>query len=207
MIHWFRDNGWKYPEMGTPFTVPFLTEELGLDPESRHETNRVYTVIRSMLKQAQKHYMKNRGYFNGENRYDNWDAFMVSLNNNDIYVFMSKREKKQVYYIQPSFQELEQIDYDRVKKHLKSVITVIDDMTERDEKLLSSGRPAGELLDATRTVNNVYLLNGHFKGKKVDVVDQRYHKCPFCQDRKFTSLAQLQRHMIYKHKMERKRND
>lgn len=207
MLHWFRDNGWHYPEMGTPFTVPFLTNELGMDPESRNDTGRVYNIIRYMLKQAQKHYMKNKGYFDGENKYDNWDAFMVSLNNNDIYVFMSKREKKQVYYVQPSFQELESIDYDRVKRQLSGVVTVVDEMTERDEKLLSSGRPAGELLDASRKVNNVYLLNGQYKGKKVDLVDQRYHKCPFCKDRKFTSLAQLQRHMIYKHKMERKRHD
>lgn len=207
ICRWVRENGWQYPNMGTPFTVPYLTNELGLDPESRHDTNRVYQIIMYMRSQATKHYIKNRGFFKGENKYENWDALMISLNNKDIYVFMAVREKRQVFYIQPNFQELEKMDYERVLKHLGSLATVVTDMTERDEILLSSGRPAAELLDASRTMKNVYLLNGKYAGKKMDVVDQQHHKCPFCKDRKFTSLSQLQRHMVYKHKMERKRND
>ena len=92
-------------------------------------------------------------------------------------------------------------------QQLKGLATKIKEMIEYDEKILSSGRPAAELLDATDKVRNVYLLNGKYKGKQVDVTDQKYHKCPFCKDRKFTSLAGLHRHMIYKHKMERKRHD
>jgi hypothetical protein len=160
-----------------------------------------------MLKQALNEYIKNNGHFEGKNRYENWDAFMITLNNKDIYVFLSVREKKQVYYVQPTLQELEQLSYERVMRQLKGLATVVKEMVEYDENLLSSGRPAAELLDAADKIKKVYMLNGKYKGKEVDVVNQTYHKCPFCKDRKFTSLAQLQRHMVYKHKMERKRHD
>ena len=207
VIRWIRTNGWNYPNVGTPFTAPFLTEEIGLDGANRFDVQRVYNILRIMLKDAQKHYIKNNGYFQGENKYENWDTFMHNLNANDIYVFISKYENKQRYYIQPSFQELEKLSYDRLRKQLKGLVTVVKEMVEYDEKLLTSGRPAAELLDATKTVDNVYLLNGKYEGKEVGVVSQSHHNCPFCTDRKFTSLAGLQRHMIYKHKLKRKRND
>ena len=146
----------------TLFNIPILCEELGLNPDSRKDYNKVYNEIKIQRNGLILLYKKWKklGKLKGMNCYVAWNIMLKNYNQNDKYVFLSKYDKKIKcnYYIQPSFYELEEMDRNRLNNQWKGIISVMDEMkTVGAQLVLSDGKrePVENLLKAGKKVDNL----------------------------------------------------
>jgi len=133
-----------------PFTIPLLTEYLGYNPDSRHDTTMVYQdVILYWRKKALEYYnvLKKLGFLN-VNHYEAWDIFLYNYNQSDAYVFLFDDERSS--YIQPDMIKLERMDRSRIKKQWDGILNVMDEMKVEDALFLTDGVqcPVAELEQA-----------------------------------------------------------
>lgn len=147
---------------GTLFNVPMLCEELGLNPDSRSDYNKVYSVILSWRNGLIDYYNKQKtiGTLIGMDRYEAWDVMLGNYNKNDAYVFLSTHDKETniKYFIQPSFDMLENMDIKRIEKQWKGIKTMLEEMQTVGAQLkLSDGsrQPVTKLLKAGRKVDSL----------------------------------------------------
>jgi len=151
---------------GTLFDVPMLCKQIGLNPDSRSDYNKVYSIILSWRNGFIDFYnkLKITGMLDGMNRYEAWDTMLDNYNKNDAYVFLSKYNKKEKvkYFIQPGFVELESLDKKRLEKQWKGIGTVIDEMLVFDARLIlpdGSRKSVSELLKAGKKVDKLLPRN------------------------------------------------
>lgn len=162
----YRMSKWLKLNKSDYFDVPYLCEQIGMNPAFVSDRNKVYGGILYWRSRFINEYYKwkKAGKFEGKNRYDAWAVMLHNYNQNDAYVFLSKWDKKLKtrYYIQPSFYELEAMDRKRLEKQWKGIGTIIEEMMLFDARLiLPSGerKPIRELLEAGKSVGE--LLNPH----------------------------------------------
>lgn len=164
-----KASKWLHDNKNVAFNNPILTEAIGLNPESRSDTQAVYqTVICSWRKHFIDLYKKwkKAGLLDGKNPNDAWDIMTYNFNQNDAYIFLYDRETG--YYKQPDFSEIETMDRGRLEKQWKGIGTVIDEMMVCNAQLiLSDGtrKPITDLLKAGTKVDR--LLDRHEEGKDV----------------------------------------
>jgi len=165
----YRASSWFRRNKSSPFTVPFLTEQLGLNREKSKDVNLVYRdVICYWRKKAIKSFIdikKQGGFPKGKTRNEIWDIFLRNLNQNDIYVFLFDHDCG--YYVQPNFSELENLDRTRLIKQWKGIKTVLDEMDIYDARVLLDSKPkkVEELRDTGEKFDKA-LLQGK---KEVDL--------------------------------------
>jgi len=147
---------------GTLFNVPSLCEELGMNPDSRTDYQKIYGVIKSWRDGFISKYnkMKEAGALNDMTRYEAWDIMLHNYNKNDAYVFLSIYDKEGDcrYFIQPSFLDLEDMDKKRLERQWNGIMTVIKEMQILDARLVlpdGSRKPITELLEAGNDVNKL----------------------------------------------------
>lgn len=157
----FTASKWLKEHKDTPFNNPYLTEQLGLNPILRTDCSKVYQdVISYWRKKFIDEYRKYKkdGKLDGLNRYDAWDVMLYNYNQNDAYVFLFDRSTGS--YVQPDFDELEEMDKFRLEQKWKGITSIISEMQLVDAQLIiPSGekRPVSELLNASKKVGK--LLN------------------------------------------------
>lgn len=162
MSTWCRRNH------GKPFTVPALSMALGMNPDSRDDCTKIYGGLKYWRDKAVEKFKKmvDQGILPRDaDRYQRWDSFLLSYNNNDAYVFLFNRETGT--YFQPNFKELEEMDRVRLSRQWHGILTVIDEMIVYDAQLaLSDGskHPVRDLIDAGESVDR--LLDHHEKKEK-----------------------------------------
>ena len=147
---------------GTIFNVPMLCNELGMNPDSRSDYNKVYGVILSWRNGLIDYYNKQKkiGMLDGMNRYEAWDVMLNNYNKNDAYVFLSQYDKTAniKYFIQPSFDMLENMDIKRIEKQWRGIKTVLEEMQTVDAQLKlpdGSRQPVTKLLKAGKKVDTL----------------------------------------------------
>jgi len=156
----FKASEWMRRNKDEPFTIPLLTEYLGYNPDSRHDTTMIYTdVILYWRKKALEYYtvLKKLGFLDTVNHYEAWDIFLYNYNQSDAYVFLFDDDRSS--YIQPNMKELEEMDRERIKKQWDGILNVMDEMKLEDALFLTDGiqLPVDELERAGKKFNG--LLN------------------------------------------------
>ena len=148
----YKASSWMRKNKDLPFDTPYLTEQLGLNPDSRLDVKRVYNdVIKYWRIKALEKFKewKEAGLFpNDKNRYEIWNNFLYNCNQNDFYVFLYDWKLK--CFMQPDFGKLERMDKRRLEKQWKGVCSIIEEMKLYDAHLLINGqqKPITELLEA-----------------------------------------------------------
>lgn len=136
----FKASKWCRLNKNEPFTIPLLTQYLGYNPDSRHDTNMVYTdVVLYWRNKAIEYYdvLKKYGLLNNMDHYQAWDVLLENYNNNDAYVFLYDDNRGS--YIQPDMDELEQMDRKRLKKQWGGILSVMDEMKKIEALFLTNG--------------------------------------------------------------------
>jgi len=154
----FKASKWMRINKDEPFTIPLLTEYLGYNPDSRHDTNMVYNdVIIYWRKKALQYYtiLKKLGFLNNINHYEAWDILLYNFNQHDAYVFLFDDERSS--YIQPDMIKLERMDRERIKKQWNGILSIMDEMKETEALFLTDGvqRPVAELEQAGKKFNGL----------------------------------------------------
>jgi hypothetical protein len=152
----YKVSEWCKRNTGVSFDVPFLAKELGMNPDSRADCAKVYSVIkywRDKGIETFKHWVAIGIIPPGETRYIRWDVFLLNYNRNDAYIFLYDYDNE--YYIQPGFDELERMDKKRLQHQWNGILTIIDEMQVYDTRLLIDGtqKPVTELLKAGKNVD------------------------------------------------------
>ena len=147
----YKASEWMRRNKDEPFTIPLLTEYLGLNPDSRKDTAMVYQdVILYWRKKALEYYnvLKKLGYLDNVNHYEAWDILLYNYNQSDAYVFLFDDDRSS--YIQPNMKELEEMDRERIKKQWDGILSVMDEMKVEDALFLTDGvqLPVAELEQA-----------------------------------------------------------
>lgn len=147
----YKASEWMHRNKDEPFTIPLLTEYLGLNPDSRKDTAKVYQdIILYWRKKALEHYnaLKKLGFLNSMNHYEAWDSFLYNFNQSDAYVFLFDDERGS--YIQPDMIKLERMDRSRIKKQWDGILSIMDEMKETEALFLTDGvqLPVAELKQA-----------------------------------------------------------
>jgi len=157
----YKASKWLKQNKNIAFNNPILTKALGLNPDSRIDTQRVYqdVIVYWRRKFIDFYYkQKKAGFLNEVDRYRAWDSMLYSYNQNDAYVFLYDRKVK--CYLQPGFNELENMDKQRLERQWRGIGTVIEEMQLFDARLIlpdGTRKPIGELLEAGRDVNRLLL--------------------------------------------------
>jgi len=154
----YKASEWMHRNKDEPFTIPLLTEYLGLNPDSRKDTAMVYQdVILYWRKKALEYYtvLKKLGFLNNVNHYIAWDIFLHNYNQSDAYVFLFDDERNS--YIQPDMIKLERMDRSRIKKQWDGILNVMDEMKVEDALFLTDGvqLPIAELKQAGKKFNGL----------------------------------------------------
>ena len=138
----YQVSDWLKHNKNTGFNVPFLCSELGLNPDSRSDCNKIYSGCilywRNNFVKKYKEW-KKVGKLSGMDRHEAWRIMLYNFNQNDAYVFLSRWDRKLngKYYYQPlSLSELEKMDRARLDKQWKSLGTIIDEMGLMEAKLV-----------------------------------------------------------------------
>lgn len=133
----YKISKWLHNNKNIAFNIPFLTEEIGMKPDSRKDCSYVYNVLlrwrKAFIESYQKY--KRAGQLDGMDRYEAWDTMLFNFNQNDMYVFLF--DKKTGSFLQPSFDILEKMDKKRLQKQWKGINTVIEEMIIEDARLLT----------------------------------------------------------------------
>jgi len=158
MSKWCR----RHHKDGTLFNIPLLCNELGLNPDSRTDYNKVYGNIVSWRKGFIETYKKWKklGLLDDMDKYEAWNTMLSNYNKNDAYVFLSEYDTDvQVhYFIQPSFHKIERMDMSRLEKQWKGIKTIVEEMQTYDAQLvLTSGdrESVTKLLKASKNVDKL----------------------------------------------------
>lgn len=194
-----------HPPNQEPFDCPYLTEQLDLDPTNRTQVQKVYqNVIQYWRDKAIPiyEYLKQNNSLDSGDKYQNWQIFLQ--NYNKIYgAYFFLYDRKQGYYIQPNFAELEQMSNKRIEWQWKGIKSIMGEMVEFDERMLPSGRRAQEALKDIIKYGKLHITDSEYKDKKLALVGkQETHKCPICEEtRVFNTKKALKRHLLYEHKV------
>ena len=151
----FKASAWLRKNIGKPFDIPMLTEKLGMNPDSRHDTSRVYQdVILYWRDKAIQYYkdLRKAGYLDDLDRFYAWNVLTYNYNQHDAYVFLF--DDKLHCYMQPDLKELEVMDKRRLQKQWSGILSVMDDMKVCEVNLLAGGmqKPVAELEVAGKRV-------------------------------------------------------
>jgi len=161
----YQISTWLRRNKNVGFNVPFLCDQLGLNPDSVNDRRKVYGCILYWRNHFISDYRKEKkaGMFDGMDRHEAFRTAMLNFNRNDAYVFLSKWDRKSrgKYYYQPlSLAELENMDRARLINQWKGLVSVMDEMRlEEADFVLTDGTrtPISNLLDAGKKVDR--LLN------------------------------------------------
>lgn len=160
----YRMSEWLYKHKNVPFNIPYLCEEIGMNPDSVSDRNKLYGSILYWRCRFKEEYDKAKkiGKLKDMDRYQAWNTMLFNFNQNDSYVFISKYDKKlkMHYFIQPSFYELEEMDRKRLNKQWKGIGTIIEEMQLEDARLVlpdGERKPISELLEAGKQINKLLL--------------------------------------------------
>lgn len=171
-----RNHGWGKRKNPEEFNLPKLLEWLGLnyDPDNIHDRQEVY---QKTICYWRKHFVPvfkfwlDIGDIKGEDRFEKWEIALANYNKHDAYVLFSRRERKNTYFIQPSFEEIEQMDHKRLNRQMKGILTILTEMKLYDARLLPSKREVTDMLEDSKKFEQVYLKDGYgYKTKRLDIV-------------------------------------
>lgn len=172
-----KSYGWIYPKSGKSFTIPQLMIDLSLNPDSKSKYHQVYSTIKNMRKGMIDFYISNMPSLDNhgnpiksKNRYERWDILMYNYNTGTIPSFFLLFDRKQNSFIQPNFIQLEKMDKKRLENLAKGLVSIIEEMKEFDVRL--EGRPAKDMLKVHEKYQKVFLTDGRYNKKTLDIVDK-----------------------------------
>lgn len=158
----YKISQWLKQNKNVLFNVPYLCGQIGLKPDSFSDRNKVYGAIVYWRTKFISFYnkWKKAGKLKDMDRYQAWDIMLFNYNQNDAYVFLSKFDKKTKasYFIQPGFNELENMDRSRIEKQWKGIGTIINEMQIEDARLVlpdGSREPIDKLLKAGKSFDKL----------------------------------------------------
>lgn len=163
-----RNHGWGKKE-GKPekFNIPILLDWMGLDMDSAKDQRKVYSQVILYWRKRFTDWFKSMEFEGkipeGANRHEIWDIVLENFNQNDKYLFFSKRKSTtDCFYVQPKLGQMERLDFGRLDKQMKSIVTILQEMEKTgDRQLISSGKKVSGLLKDQQKIGKKYL-NGHW---------------------------------------------
>jgi len=161
-----RNHGWGKKE-GKPekFNIPILLGWMGLDMDSAKDQRKVYSQVILYWRKRFTDWFKSMEFDDtlpkDKNRHEIWDIVFDNFNQNDKYLFYSKRKSTtDCFYVQPTLGQMERLDFGRLDKQMKSVMTILHEMEKTgDRKLILSGKKVSEMLGDGRKYAKKYLDN------------------------------------------------
>ena len=158
-----RNHGWG-KKKGKPekFNIPILLEWMGLSRDSAKDQRMVYSQVILYWRKRFTNWFKSME-FEGKlpkdvNRHEIWDIVLDNFNKNDKYLFYSKRKSTtDCFYVQPTLGQMERLDFGRLDKQMKSIVTILNEMEHTgDRTLISTGKKvSGMLKDGQNMRRNI----------------------------------------------------
>lgn len=163
-----RNHGWgKKKDKPEKFNIPILLGWMGLDRDSAKDQRMVYSQVILYWRKRFTNWFKSME-FEGKlpkdvNRHEIWDIVLDNFNKNDKYLFYSKRKSTtDCFYVQPTLGQMERLDFGRLDKQMKSIVTILNEMEHTgDRTLISTGKKVSGMLKDGQKYAKKYL-DGHW---------------------------------------------
>lgn len=167
-----RNHGWGKKE-GNPekFNIPILLEWMGMNRDSAKEQRMVYQQVILYWRKKFTSWFKSMEFEGkipeGANRHEIWEVVLKNFNHNDKYLFFSKRKSTtDCFYVQPTLGQMERLDFGRLDKQMKSIVTILQEMEKTgDRTLLTTGKKVSGMLKDGKKYAKKYL-DGHWQEKE-----------------------------------------